>query len=310
MRKLTIIIVNYNLKESILKCIDSIYQALPNDIFNLIIVDNNSVDGSIEEIRKKFPQVNLIANHVNRGYAAACNQALKVSHSEYLLLLNPDTIVNNSLVKMLQYLEDYKRVGILGCKILYPNGSIQKTAFPPPSFLNNVIFSGLTFRWRWFIRPRNWWVTHQCKLSQVPFKVGWVSGACLMTRRKTVQDIGLLDERFFLGSEDVDWSCRAIKKGWKVVYFPQTQVTHTGGECKKKDLALTTKSYYQNRLHFAQKYYGAIAFKLIKLISLAELLAKKIIIRFRTDIEEKEKINKLEGYHQALKLLLNKFDKR
>ena len=305
MRKLSIIIINYNAKESILKCIDSIYYSLLNNVFEIVVVDNNSVDGSKEEIKKQFRQVNLIVNQVNRGFAAACNQALKISQGEYILLLNPDTIVNHSLIKMVEYVENNERVGILGCKILNPDGSIQRTAYAPPSLLNDII-SGLTFRWLWLLRPKNRWVTHQCRFSQVPFKVGWVSGACLMTRRKTIQNIGFLDEKFFLGAEDVDWCCRAIKKGWRVVYFPSAQVIHIGEQSKKKEVALKIKSHYQKRIHFAQKYYGKTALQLIRLISLTELMVKEMIIRLRPKVDDSEKRSKSKGYQQALKVLLGK----
>lgn len=306
-KSLSIIIVSYNTKQSILKCIDSICCSLPRDFFKIVVVDNNSADGSAAAIKRRFPRVSLIVNQVNRGFAAACNQGLKTSQAEYTLLLNPDTIVNRSLVRMVEYMEKNDRVGILGCKILNPDGSIQRTAYAPPSFWNDLI-SGLTFKWLWLLRPKNRRVYRQCRLSQVPFQVGWVSGACLLTRGETIQEVGLLDEGFFLGAEDVDWCCRAREEGWKVLYFPQAQVTHIGGESKKKDFALKIKSHYQKRIHFADKYYGKMALKFIRLISLAELRLKKVIIRLRPDIEDKERKDKLAGYEQATRVLMSKIE--
>jgi N-acetylglucosaminyl-diphospho-decaprenol L-rhamnosyltransferase len=304
-RRLSVIIVNYNTKDSILMCIDSIYSSLSKDVLEIIVVDNNSKDGSVKAIRKNCPQVNLIVNKENRGFASASNQGLELSQGEYILLLNPDTIVNPSLVKMLEYIENNKKVGILGCKVLNSDGSLQRTAYAPPSLLNDII-SGLTFKWLWLLRPKNRWVTRKCMFSQEPFEVGWVSGACLLTIREVIQDIGLLDEKFFLGAEDVDWCCRARMKRWKVVYFPQTQVIHIGGQSKRKEFALKIESHYQKRIHFAQKYYGKVALRLIMLISLTELVVKEIIIRLRLNLNDNEKKTKLNGYRQALKVLLGK----
>lgn len=307
MRKLSIIIVNYNVKESIIKCIDSIYDSLPNDFFELLVVDNNSIDGSVKEIKKNFPGVDLTLNQVNRGFAAACNQGLKASKGEYILLLNPDTVVNHSLIEMVDYMEKNERTGILGCKILKANGSIQKTAFPPHSFLNDIIF-GPKFRWAWLLRRQNRRVIRQCNTSQEPFEVGWVSGACLMTKQQTIQDIGLFDERFFLGAEDVDLCCRAAKRGWKVIYFPGTQVVHIGEQSKNKELALKIRYHYQERIHFAQKYYGTTELGLIKLISLMELLAKRIILESRPNTKKKENKERLKGYKQAVNALLKRME--
>ena len=304
-KKLSIIIVNYNTKDSILKCIDSIYHSLSNDVLEITVVDNNSKDGSVEAIRKSCPRVNLIVNQMNRGFAPASNQGLELSQGEYALLLNPDTIVNPSLVKMLEYMENNKKVGILSCKVLNSDGSLQRTAYAPPSFLNDII-SGLTFKWLWLLRPKNRWVNRKCMSSQEPFEVGWVSGACLLTRMEVIQDIGLLDEKFFLGAEDVDWCCRARKKKWKVVYFPQTRVIHIGGQSKRKEFALKIESHYQKRIHFAIKYYGKTALKLIRLISLTELLVKRIIIGLKLKIDSTERRAKLKGYQRALKVLLSK----
>lgn len=304
-KRLSIIIVNYNAMESILKCIDSVYHSLTLDLFEIVVVDNNSVDGSTREIEKRFPQVNLIVNQVNRGFAAACNQGLKVCQGEYILLLNPDTIVNRSLVTAVEFMESNHKVGILGCKILNPDSSIQRTAYAPPSLFNDII-SGLTFRWLWLLRPKNRWVIRQCRISQAPFEVGWLSGACLLTKRETIRDIGLLDEKFFLGAEDVDWCCRTRRKGWKVLYFPQAQVIHIRGESKKRELTLKIRTHYQKRIHFAEKYYGKRALNLLRLVSLAELWLKRMITGLRPNIGGKERKEKLEGYRQATRILMNR----
>ncbi len=302
-KRLSIIIVNYNVKESVLDCLESIYASLPYGIFEIVVVDNNSQDGSPKEIEKNFPEVELIANQENRGFAAACNQGIKASKANCILLLNPDAVVNKSMIEMLRYMERNEKTGILGCKILNPDGSIQKTAFPPYSFLNDVI-SIPVFPWLWLLRRQNRQVNRQCATSLEPFEVGWVSGACLMTKQQIIQDVGLLDERFFLGGEDVDWCRRTAKRGWKVIYFPGTQIVHVSEESKRKELALKIRHHYQARIHFAEKYYGTRRLGLIKLISLTELLAKGIIVRLKPRVKGSQKKERLKGYRQAIGVLL------
>ena len=136
--------------------------------------------------------------------------------------------------------------------------------------------------------------------------MGWVSGSCLMIRKKTVDLIGLLDENFFLYSEDVDWCIRAKRQGWSVVYYPDAAVIHHGGQSAQQDLALKISLFYKKRLYFSRKYFGRLAHLILRLVSCFELMTKWIIVAKVLRLDSDEKHARLRGYHHALGLVLQK----
>lgn len=303
--KLSIIIVSYNTKELLIGCLSSIFDSLENVDFEIIVVDNNSKDGSTKEVQNHFPQVRLIENQNNKGFAAANNQALKLMRGKYVLLLNPDTlVVNSSLTKMVEFIEENKRTGIVGCKILNPDGSLQASAFPLPT-LKDLILSGFAASWKFWGRYIQRYPSRHY-LPQKPVRVGWVSGACLMIRKKTIDEIGLLDENFFLFSEDVDWCIRASRKGWAVVFYPEATIIHYGGQSAQKNLALKIASFYQKRFYFGKKHFGKLALLTLKLISFFELIGKGLIVGIFLKMDSKERQARLKGYKQAFKLIFRR----
>lgn len=301
---LSIIIVNYNTKDLLVDCIDSVYRSTEQLDFELLVIDNGSTDRSAAEVKAKFPRVRVVSNEVNRGFAAASNQGLRLMRGEYALLLNPDTqMVHGSLAKMLAYLEDQQRVGIVGCKVLNPNGSLQPSAFPLPT-LKDLFLSGLAADWLSLGRLVRRHCSGHCVPGQMPVQVGWVSGACLMIRRKTIDQIGLLDENFFLFSEDVDWCMLASRKGWTVVYYPHAAVFHYGGQSAQQNLALKISSFYQKRLYFAEKHFGKSAWLILRLASCIELVVKWFMVASVLRLNPEEKEARLRGYRRALRLVL------
>lgn len=301
--KLSIIIVSYNTKELLIGCLSSVFNSLENVDFEAIVVDNNSKDESTKEVQNHFPKVRLIENHNNKGFSAANNQALKLIRGKYALLLNPDTlIINSSFTKMVQYMEENKTVGIVGCKILNPDGSLQASAFPFPT-LKDLILSGFAASWIFWGRYVQRYSCRHYVPQKVPLKVGWVTGACLMIRKRTMDEIGLLDENFFLFSEDVDWCIRASRKGWAVVFYPEATIIHYGGQSAQKNLTLKTFSFYQKRFYFAKKHFGKLALLILKMISFFELIGKWIIVATFLKLDSKEKRSRLKGYKQAFKLI-------
>jgi len=301
--KLSIILVSYNTKELLIGCLSSIFDSLKNVDFETIVVDNNSKDGSTKEVQNHFPQVRLIENQNNKGFAVANNQALKLIRGKYALLLNPDTlIINSSFTKMVEYMEENKRVGMVGCKILNPDGSLQASAFPLPT-LKDLILSGFAASWIFWGRYVQRYSSRHYVPQKVPVKVGWVSGACLMIRKRTMDEIGLLDENFFLFSEDVDWCIRASRKGWAVIFYPEATIIHYGGQSAQKNLALKISSFYQKRFYFGKKHFGKLALLILKLISFFELIGKSLIVGIFLKMDSKERRARLNGYRQAFKLI-------
>lgn len=217
---LSIIIVSYNTKPFTKKCLQSLIHNFCVYKKEIIVVDNGSVDGSVEMIVSEFPTVKLIKNESNKGFSKACNQGIKISNGAYILLLNSDTeVLPNTLNNLIQFAESHPDAGVIGCRHI--NGKNQ----PTHSFAYG------------FIAP--------CPATSKKAKRlhGWVSGACMLIRRTACLETDVLDERFFFGSEDVDLCWRMIQNGWNVYYTPDAVIIHYGSGSSKN--GLPPKIYYE-----------------------------------------------------------------
>jgi GT2 family glycosyltransferase len=225
--RLDIIIVNYNSTDYLLRCLRSVYGSLQEIPARIIVQDNASKDG-VDRVKVEFPQVILKKNKYNIGFAKAINDALKENDSPYIVLLNPDGhILDGFFDLILNHMDKDPSIGIVGPKILNHDGSIQGSArsFPTPL---TALFGRSSLLSRLF--PNNPFTRANILTTgsdgKTPMEVDWVSGACLIARKKAIEDVGLMDERFFMYWEDADWCRRMWKKGWKVVYVPQASVVH------------------------------------------------------------------------------------
>jgi GT2 family glycosyltransferase len=217
-KDLVISIVSYNSLNFLKECLDSIAANPPNANYETIVVDNASSDGSAEFVERNFTHVKLILNNKNIGFAAANNKAIKSSDSRYVLLINSDCkVYENSLDRLLNFMEENPEVGIAGPKIVNSDGSIQLSCRKFPSIINAGFHTILTG-----IVPNNPF-SRRYKLMDInrdePFKVDWVSGACMIIRRKALDDIGLLDENYFMYVEDTDICYRMWRKKLEGVLF-------------------------------------------------------------------------------------------
>lgn len=250
-----IIIVNYYSTDYLLKCLDSIYYSLDGLCANVSVIDNGSKDG-LNRINGNFPDVCVNINSINIGFAAAANKVIKQSRSPYVVLLNPDSfVVKGFFQTVLEYMEKKKDVGILGPKILNEDGTIQHSARSFPSPLTGL-FGRTTLFSRLF--PDNS-ITRRNLLSKkcdgvTPMEVDWVSGACMILKREALEDVGFMDERFFLYCEDADWCKRMWLKGWKVIYFPQSSIIHHVGISSKKRPLQTTLCFHRSSYYLFLKY--------------------------------------------------------
>jgi O-antigen biosynthesis protein len=255
---LSIIIVNYNVKEFILNLIDSISKATKNISAEIFIVDNASDDGSVELIGEKFPEVNLIKNERNVGFGVANNQALELAAGKYLLLINPDTIVReDTFDKMIDFFEVTFSAGIAGCKVLNPDGTLQlacRRSFPGPwtSFTKVMGFSKIFPKSRLFASYN---LTYQDENQT--YEVDAVSGAFMMMRKEVYDKVGGFDPQFFMYGEDLDLCYRTQKAGYKVFYFHETEIIHYKGESTKRSNLDETTVFY-NAMHlFVRKHFSA-----------------------------------------------------
>jgi len=253
---LSVIIVNYNVKAFLQQSLESLQRALRGLEAEIIVVDNHSVDGSVAMLRDKFPDIRLIANHENLGFAKANNQALELAKGRYLWLLNPDTLVQEDTAQnLIQVMEDHPDTGLLGCKILNDDGSLQlacRRSFPTPW----VAFTKLTGLARLFPKSRLFGRYNLTYLDPAEDAVvEAISGSCMFARREALEQVGPLDETFFMYGEDLDWCYRFRAADWQVRYTARTSIIHYKGESAKHSSWGSLANFYKAMDIFARKHF-------------------------------------------------------
>ncbi len=260
--KLSIIIVNYNVKHYLEQCLVSVIKALNKINAEIIVVDNNSTDGSQQMLAQKFPNVHSIFNKENVGFSKANNQALEIAKGEYNLLLNPDTLVeDDTFQKVLAFMDTKPDAGGLGIKLINGRGKFlpeSKRGFPTPTtaFFR---FSGLS---RIFPKSKLFNKYHLGNLDQdKTHEVEVLSGAFMLLRKSVLDKIGFLDEAFFMYGEDIDLSYRITKAGYKNYYYSETRIIHYKGESTKKSSINYVFVFYKAMLIFAKKHFSKKSYK-------------------------------------------------
>ncbi len=256
--KLSIVIVNYNVKHFLEQCLNSVQRATIHLDSEVIVVDNNSVDGSVQMVRSKFPDVKLIANKENTGFSKANNQAIRDSFGEYVLLLNPDTVVEeDTLEKVVQFMDDHPDAGGLGVKMFDGKGKFlpeSKRGLPTPHVAFHKIF-GISAL---LPKSKRFGKYHLSYLDRDKnHEIDILSGAFMLMRKSVLNQVGLLDESFFMYGEDIDLSYRIQKAGYKNYYFAGTQIIHYKGESTKKGSVNYVFIFYNAMLIFAKKHFSA-----------------------------------------------------
>jgi len=255
--KLSVIIVNYNVKHFLEQCLASVKKASKHLDMDVWVVDNNSVDQSVEMVREKYPEVHLIANKDNPGFSVANNQAIKKSTAEYVLLLNPDTLVEEfTFKKVIDFMDAHPDAGGLGVKMLDGNGNFlpeSKRGLPTPAVAFYKIFGLASI----FPKSKTFGRYHLGYLDkEETHSIEILSGAFMLMRKSTLDKVGLLDETFFMYGEDIDLSYRIIKGGYKNYYFPETRIIHYKGESTKKSSVNYVYTFYHAMVIFARKHFS------------------------------------------------------
>ncbi len=255
---LSVIIVSYNVKEFLQNLLTSIEKAVGNLNVETIIVDNASEDGTVESISRRFPQVTLIANKKNVGFGKANNQGMKLARGKYFLIINPDTIVReDTFVKMINFLEETPDAGMAGCKVLNPDGTLQlpcRRSFPGPwvSFTKVSGLSGLFPKSKVFAGYN---LTYLDENKTYP--VDAISGSFMFLRREVYQKTSGFDEEFFMYGEDLDFCYRVKEAGYKIYYYPETEIIHYKGESTKRSNIDETRIFYQAMGLFVEKHFAS-----------------------------------------------------
>jgi GT2 family glycosyltransferase len=275
MKTLSIIIVNWNTRDILLDCLTSIAAHPPARSYDVWVVDNASSDGSVEAVRARHPYVQVIENSENRGFAAANNQAIDAAQGDYVLLLNSDTIVHaQALERMAQFLDVHDRVGIAGACLLNADGTLQPSWAAFPSFWSELLGRNIRAR-----RP------YRTVDGSTAYLVDWVGGAALMIRREVIEQIGVLDEGYFMYSEETDWCFRVRKAGWDICYLSDAPIAHLGGQSSQKASARMKAELYRSKIRFYTKHYGRRQAYALSLTLRLALYGKALVERLNGRVE-------------------------
>ncbi|HLG74751.1 MAG TPA: glycosyltransferase family 2 protein [Chloroflexota bacterium] len=259
MLQLSIVIVNWNVRDLVRRCLESLRNLDESIEAEVVVVDNASSDCSIEMVRAEFPDVRVMANIRNVGFGAANNQALKETSGRYVLFLNPDTEVRpNAIERLLAFIDQRPQVACVGPKLLNPDGSVQSSRRSFPRLSTFLVESTILQRYlgglggvRRFYRAQ--------RSEDEPQPVDWLVGACLLVRRSALDEVGPFDERFFMYSEEMDLCYRLKQASYEVWYVPEAEVVHHEGASSRQDLFRRNVNFHESRYRFFAKHHGLAA---------------------------------------------------
>lgn len=258
---LSIIIVNWNTRDILRDCLASVFEQGGEIDFEVIVIDNASTDGSVEMVKKDFPQVTLIENSQNRGFAAANNQGIDISIGRYVLLLNSDTVVlDNAIAKTVSFADSHSKAAIVGCRVLNPDQTLQPTCFMFPSILNMLLSSTHLYKLfpksKFFGRERmTWWNRNDIR------EVDVVTGCFMLVRQDVIKKVGSMDEQFFMYGEETDWCYRFKQAGWKILFTPFAEIIHLGGQSAEKKAVTMIVQIRKSILQFMKKHHGPFVYR-------------------------------------------------
>ena len=262
---LSIIIVNWNTRELLLDCLASIYETVKNISFEVWLVDNASVDGSVEAVKSTYSNVNIIRNEKNLGFAAANNKAFRRIQGRYALLLNTDTaLVEGSVEELYRYMEDNSETGMACGQLLNQDGSKQNSIANFPGLLS-LLFNETLLQ---ILFPQKF----PGKRREIgrPIEIDSCIGACLIIRKKAMDEVGLFDENYFFFFEETDWAYRMKQAGWKVCFVPSARIFHLQGQSVGHNVK-SRKHFYRSRYIYFKKWHRH-SYVLIRLIIFVRLL--------------------------------------
>ena len=248
---LSIITVNWNTRDILLNCIESAYKTIKKHSFEYIVIDNGSTDRSSEAVRSNYPDVIQIINKDNIGFSKASNMGLSAGKGRYLMLLNSDTILtDNAADSLIGFMDDHPEAGAAGGQLLNKDGSRQNSFDISPTLiteLSNKSLLRLLFPGRYL---------NKNLIFDKPAEVDQIIGACIIIRHEVAEQVGLLDERFFIFFEETDWAYRIRKSGWKIFHVPSARIYHLQGQSAIKKLALARTEFFRSRYQYFDKHFG------------------------------------------------------
>lgn len=248
--ELSIIIVSYNVRQLLLNCIQSILETAGSINYEIIVIDNASTEWSVEAVRETFPNVQIIANKVNVGFARANNQGYLISKGNFLLLLNPDTVVKPGAIRsVLEFMKNTPDAGMAACRLLNPDGSLQKSIRPFPTLKENLLkalfIDQLLYRQYWgrtYYKPE-------------PFGIDYCAGAFMMVRRKALGEMLLLNPEFFMYGEEKDLALRLKEREWITYFVPSGEIIHFGEQSTKQIPVDMFLEFQKSQIKFFNRHF-------------------------------------------------------
>ncbi|MEX1157645.1 MAG: glycosyltransferase family 2 protein [Thermomicrobiales bacterium] len=260
------VVVSYNVRDLLLACVESLVEAKRLGELNaIVVVDNASRDGSARAVRARFPEIAVI-DAPNRGYGAGANVGIAATDHEYVLILNPDTVIPPGTVAGLaSFLDEHPWVAIVGPLLRRPDGSVQPTRRRFPEQLTPLFESTILEQW-W---PGNRWARRfQMRDTSTPENesqdVDWVVGAALLARRAAIEQVGGFDASFRMYSEEVEWCLRFHQRGWKIAYYPTVEIIHHEGASASQDVSARQVEFDTSRVRLARRMYGSPTAELVR----------------------------------------------
>lgn len=252
------VVVSYNVRELLLACVESLLEVQRlGELDSIVVIDNASQDGSADAVRSRFPDVRVIGAP-NLGYGSGANVGIAATDHEYVLILNPDTVVPPGTVAGLAgYLDEHPGVALVGPLLRYPDGNIQPTRRRFPERLTPLFESTILAEW-W---PENGWARRfhmrdEAGTADLAQEVDWVVGAAMLVRRAAIEQVGSFDESFRMYSEEVEWCWRFHQHGWKVAYLPAVEIVHHEGASTRQDVPVRQVEFDTSRVRLACLMYG------------------------------------------------------
>ncbi len=300
--KLSIVIICWNDLKVIADCLRSIVQGTHSVEYEIIVSDNGSTDGSVEYIRSQYPQVRIIENQANLGFARGNNAGIRASSGEYVLILNPDTIVSDGMLdRWIEFAEQRPAAGAFGCRVLNPDGSYQCSARPFPT-LGRHLIAALYLRPLGYVSGRLVSDSYTGWEGDSERLIDWQSGCCVLFRGELLRKLGGFDEQFFYHFEEVDLCLRVWKAGYQIAYAPHVTVTHLGGQSVKRFPIRFELEKCRNRYRYFYKHHGKRAARRCRQVMLTWLAVRWLGYRLQAMVRPTETLSKrLEMYRACLR---------
>ncbi len=302
MADISVIIVNWNVRDLLGDCLASIYADTGSLNIEVIVVDNVSSDGSVEMVRSRYPQVIVVEPGENTGFSRGNNIGIARASSDYIFLLNPDTVLHNGcLAHLFEYMKSHQEVGVVVPLLMNADGSVQSSRRRFPTMVTAYFES----TWLQPYAPRNilsWYYMEDHSTAHA-HEIDWAQGAALMVRQATIDQAGMLDEQFFMYSEELDWQRRIKEAGWQIVFLPYAKVTHYGGKSSEQVKAQLHIYFQTSKIKYFRKYHGRTAAGLLRLFLMTSYRAQVAVESVKKLLGHKVEMRqeRIDAYRKVLR---------